>query len=45
MPICLNVGQGVGVAAALAARGKIRPREVSVPEVQEILKRQGVSVE
>jgi hypothetical protein len=43
MPICVNMGQGVGAAAALcAARGLRRPRDLDVGEVQDVLRRQGV---
>ena len=42
MPICLNVGQGVGVAAAIAAARGILPRGVSAPDIQTELRRQGV---
>lgn len=45
MPICLNMGQGIGTAAAIAAREGILPRDVNVKQVQEILKRQGISVD
>jgi len=42
MPICLNIGQGAGVAAALAARDGISVRKVDVRKVQEILETSGV---
>lgn len=42
MPICVNMGQGAGIAAALCAKLGIRPRELDAGEVQEILKSQGV---
>ncbi len=42
MPICLNVGQGVGAAAAVAVRDGVRPRDVDVRKVQELLKSFGV---
>jgi len=42
MPICLNIGQGAGVAAALAARDKISVRKVDVREVQKRLEAAGV---
>ena len=44
MPICINMGQGVGIAAALAARDGIQPRSVNVAEVQKILTENGVQV-
>lgn len=42
MPICVNMGQGVGTAAALCARKDLLPRELDIAEVQEALKAQGV---
>ena len=42
MPICLNIGQGVGTAAALAARHKIAARDVDVREVQKLLMQAGI---
>ena len=42
MPICLNVGQGVGVAAAIAAARGILPRGISATDIQTELRRQGV---
>jgi hypothetical protein len=42
MPICANIGQGVGVAAAQAVKSGVKPRDVDVAAVQEILKSQGV---
>ena len=42
MPICLNIGQGAGVAAALAARDGISVRKVDVKEVQKRLEAAGV---
>ncbi len=42
MPICVNMGQGVGAAAALCAARGCRPRDLDVGEVQDILRRQGV---
>lgn len=43
MPICINMGQSVGIAAALAALHGIRPRDVNVKELQEILRGYGVN--
>lgn len=37
MPICIAMGEGAGVAAALAVSQGIDPREVSVSEVQQHL--------
>ncbi len=42
MPICVNMGQGVGAAAALCAARGLRPRDLDVAEVQDVLRRQGV---
>ncbi len=38
MPICIGIGEAAGVAAALAARQGIAPRNVSVKEIQNILR-------
>jgi len=43
MPICINMGQSVGIAAALAALQGIRPRDVNVKELQQILRGYGVN--
>jgi hypothetical protein len=42
MPICLNMGQGVGTAAALAALAGVTPRQVDILAVQARLIQQGV---
>lgn len=42
MPICANMGQAVGIAAALACKQNIQPREVNVSDIQDVLKTQGV---
>ena len=39
---CLLTGQAAGAAAALAIRNKCRPRDVDVPQLQALLKKQGV---
>ncbi len=44
MPICLNIGQGVGVAAALAVEQKILPRNVCPADIQKIQTRNGVQI-
>jgi hypothetical protein len=44
MPICVNMGQGVGVLAALSVRQHKQPRQVAVKDVQNILLEQGVHV-
>ena len=45
MPICVLMGQAVGVAAALCVQHEVTPRQVDVREVQSILRAQGVSPE
>jgi len=45
MPICVLMGQAVGVAAALCVQHEVLPRQVDVREVQSILRAQGVSPE
>ena len=42
MPICANIGQAAGIAAALAARAGVQPRAVPVADIQAELRRQGV---
>lgn len=42
MPICVNMGQGVGVLAALSIQQHKEPRHVDVKDVQNILIEQGV---
>ena len=42
MPICLNVGQGVGIAAAIASARDLLPRDVPAADIQAELRRQGV---
>lgn len=44
MPICLNIGQGVGIAAAIAVQKDIIPRDVNVNEIQNILNEQGITI-
>jgi hypothetical protein len=39
---CLVSGQAAGAAAALAIKGKVRPRDVDVAQLQALLKKQGV---
>lgn len=41
MGICMNIGQGVGVAAALAVRTGVSVRDVDIREVQKILRAMG----
>lgn len=45
IPECWVLGQGAGVAAALAARKDIRLREVPIPDIQKELRKQGALVE
>lgn len=42
MPICVNIGQGVGTAAALAARSGVSVRNVEIKEVQRLLGEAGI---
>lgn len=44
MPICINMGQAVGIAAALAIHHKILPRDVDAKEIQQILIKHGVTL-
>lgn len=44
MPICANMGQAAGIAAALSAKKEIRPRELSVAEIQNVLMQNGVTL-
>lgn len=43
MPICANMGQAVGIAAALCIKEKIKPRELDVVHLQSKLRSYGVS--
>ena len=42
MPICCNMGQSVGIAAALCVQQGIQPRELSVTDLQAELQKAGV---
>ncbi len=42
MPICANMGQAVGIAAALCAKERITPRQLDVTKLQGVLRAQGV---
>jgi len=42
MPICANMGQAVGIAAALCIKNDVTPRELDVGKLQAVLKTQGV---
>jgi hypothetical protein len=44
MPVCMAVGQGAGVAAALAARHGVAPRSLAADDVQQELLRQGANL-
>ncbi len=44
MPICINMGHGVGVAAALAVKQGVFPRELNYKNIQAVLLSQGVCV-
>jgi hypothetical protein len=44
MSICLNMGFGVGTAAAVAVQDGVRPRDVDVSKVQERLRAAGVTL-
>ena len=42
MTPCMAMGEAVGVAAALAAKGGVTPRQIAAADVREVLKRRGV---
>ena len=42
MPICANIGQAAGIAAALCCRENIQPRELEVLKLQRLLLENGV---
>ena len=42
MPICANIGQAAGIAAAVAARRGIKLRDVPVEDIQAVLRKCGV---
>ncbi len=44
MGICLNIGQGVGTAAAVAVRDNVELRNANIRKVQDILLKTGVEV-
>ena len=44
MSICLNMGHGVGTAAALAVQDRVLPRDVDVSKVQARLRAAGVTL-
>lgn len=43
MPICANMGQSVGVAAAMCVRDKVKPRSLQVKKLQERLLELGIT--
>ena len=42
MPICANMGQAAGIAAALCVKLGVAPRNLPVSKLQDILRTQGV---
>lgn len=42
MPQCMAMGEAAGVAAAMAVKAGVTPREVDIPQLQETLKKQNV---
>jgi hypothetical protein len=44
MPICANIGQAAGTAAALCVKKGIPPRKLAVADLQQELRRQGVDL-
>lgn len=42
MPICANIGQAAGIAAALAAQRRVAPRRLPAADIQAVLRRHGV---
>lgn len=44
MAICLNIGQGAGVCAAIANKNKTKLRDSYYPEIRSELEKQGVTV-
>lgn len=41
IPVCMVTGHAAGVAAALAAKAGVRPRDVPVADLQKVLREQG----
>lgn len=37
MPICANMGQAVGIAASMSAKQNVKPRDINVKDLQQIL--------
>ncbi|MFW6270215.1 MAG: FAD-dependent oxidoreductase, partial [Bacillota bacterium] len=44
MPICANMGQAVGTAAALCVKNDIKPGDLDINKLQKSLKAQGIKV-
>lgn len=44
MPICANMGQAAGIAAAICVRENTSPRNLDPKKVQDVLKKSGVEV-
>lgn len=44
MPICVEMGEGVGIAAALCVRDGIQPRALDAARIQEILLKRGAEL-
>lgn len=44
MPICANMGQAAGIAAALCVKANQQPRQLNVDELQKVLMDHGVSL-
>jgi hypothetical protein len=42
MPVCYKTGQAAGTAAALCVEQDTEPRAISVPELQEVMRQDGV---
>ena len=42
MPVCFKTGQAAGTAASLSIKGNARPRDISIAELQRILRHDGV---
>ena len=41
IPVCVVTGQAAGVAAALAAKAGVRPRDLPAADIQKVLREQG----
>ncbi len=42
MPVCFKTGQAAGTAASMCLKGNTGPRDISIPELQRILRQDGV---